>query len=97
MPIFPFPLVQFPVTTPLHPWFNVQHLSMMMFLDNAGAGFSIGLFSLSLCHFKLGSVFNIQVKTLRDVSGHVHMVLNVFLACRVPWVSPMATGVTINH
>ena len=22
---------------------------------------------------------------------------NVFLACRVPWVSPMSTGVTINH
>ena len=22
---------------------------------------------------------------------------HVFLACRVPWVSPMATGVTINH
>ena len=35
--------------------------------------------------------------SLRKVSGHLYMANHIFLACRVPWVSPMATGVTINH
>ena len=35
--------------------------------------------------------------SLRKVSGRLYMANHVFLACRVPWVSPMATGVTINH
>ena len=35
--------------------------------------------------------------SLRKVSGCLYMANHVFLACRVPWVSPMATGVTINH
>ena len=35
--------------------------------------------------------------SLRKVSGCLYTANHVFLACRVPWVSPMATGVTINH
>ena len=35
--------------------------------------------------------------SLRKVSGHLYTANHVFLACRVPWVSPMATGITINH
>ena len=38
-----------------------------------------------------------SVWSLRKVSGHLYTANHVFLACRVPWVSPMATGVTINH
>ena len=38
-----------------------------------------------------------SMQTLRSVSRWLFMVLHIFLACRVPWVSPMATGVTINH
>ena len=42
-----------------------------------------------LCRTSMGS--------LKKVSGHLYMANHVFLACRVPWVSPMATGITINH
>ena len=38
-----------------------------------------------------------QMQTHRSVPRRLYTVLHVFLACRVPWVSPMATGVTINH
>ena len=49
------------------------------------------------CSFSGTDNIRLLVKALRNVSGRLHMVLNVFLACRVPWVSAMATGVTINY
>ena len=38
-----------------------------------------------------------QMWSLRKVSGRLYTANHVFLACRVPWVSPMATRITINH
>ena len=43
------------------------------------------------------AIYSLQMGTLRSVSRRLFMVLHIFLACRVPWVSPMATRVTINH
>ena len=32
------------------------------------------------------------LRSLRDVSRHLDMANHIFLACRAPWMSPMATG-----
>ena len=47
--------------------------------------------------YMAGKIRIILMWSLRKVSGRLYMANHVFLACRVPWVSPMATGVTINH
>ena len=46
------------------------------------------------------NLFDIKANLCVDSYGCPRRFLgltHVFLACRVPWVSPMATGVTINH
>ena len=45
----------------------------------------------------ISAISLMTVWSLRKVSGRLYTANHVFLACRVPWVSPMATGVTINH